>query len=226
VIRASDAHSWVEAFFPGHGWVNFDPTPAGSLLQHKGNWNRIAQYLDAMTSFWREWIVNYDFARQRSLGEEGARQSRALLENLQKKAKAQYQALLRLARTAHGHSGAVTMGWLQGGAAIGCLLLLLSNAARLRRWSQGLIRKRDPDNATRDAAALWYERMTQALGKRGWSKAPEQTASEFLEKIPEQRVRESVENFTRHYERARFAASAHDAERLPELYEEVTTASK
>ena len=226
VIRASDAHSWVEAFFPGYGWVSFDPTPAGSLVQHKGNWNRIAQYLDAMTSFWREWIVNYDFARQRSLGEEGARQSRALLENLRKKATAQYQSLLRLARTAHSRSGAVTMAWLQGGAAIGCLLLLLSNTARLRRWSQGLIRKRDPASATRDAAALWYERMTQALSKRGWSKAPEQTAVEFLEKIPEARVRESVENFTRHYERARFAGSAQDAERLPRLYKEVTTASK
>jgi hypothetical protein len=24
-----DAHSWVEAWFPGYGWVTFDPTPAG-----------------------------------------------------------------------------------------------------------------------------------------------------------------------------------------------------
>jgi len=31
VVRASDAHSWVEAYFPGHGWVGFDPTPASSL---------------------------------------------------------------------------------------------------------------------------------------------------------------------------------------------------
>src|SRR3984893_9415771 len=30
VVRASDAHSWVEACFRGSGWISFDPTPAGS----------------------------------------------------------------------------------------------------------------------------------------------------------------------------------------------------
>ena len=27
VIRASDAHAWVEAWIPGNGWTTFDPTP-------------------------------------------------------------------------------------------------------------------------------------------------------------------------------------------------------
>jgi protein-glutamine gamma-glutamyltransferase len=30
VVRDDDAHSWVEAYFPGIGWETFDPTPAAS----------------------------------------------------------------------------------------------------------------------------------------------------------------------------------------------------
>ncbi len=31
-VRAEDAHSWVEVFFTGIGWVSFDPTPATHAL--------------------------------------------------------------------------------------------------------------------------------------------------------------------------------------------------
>jgi transglutaminase-like putative cysteine protease len=30
VVRESDAHTWVEAFFPGYGWIPFEPTADGS----------------------------------------------------------------------------------------------------------------------------------------------------------------------------------------------------
>ncbi|WP_277554863.1 transglutaminase TgpA family protein [Halobaculum limi] len=29
VVRGLDSHAWVEVYFPDHGWVRFDPTPAG-----------------------------------------------------------------------------------------------------------------------------------------------------------------------------------------------------
>ncbi len=32
VIRNSNAHAWVEVYFPGHGWVAFDPTPGSRRL--------------------------------------------------------------------------------------------------------------------------------------------------------------------------------------------------
>jgi transglutaminase-like putative cysteine protease len=30
VVTTSDAHTWVEAFFPGYGWIPFEPTPPSS----------------------------------------------------------------------------------------------------------------------------------------------------------------------------------------------------
>jgi transglutaminase-like putative cysteine protease len=30
IVRDTDAHSWVEAWFDGYGWVTFDPTPSGT----------------------------------------------------------------------------------------------------------------------------------------------------------------------------------------------------
>src|ERR1700720_2814311 len=62
IVRASDAHSWVEAYFPGSGWVTFDPTPAA--VQNFGFLSRLGLYIDWMELSWNEWVINYDFAHQ------------------------------------------------------------------------------------------------------------------------------------------------------------------
>jgi len=47
-----------------------------------------------------------------------------------------------------------------------------------------------------------------------------------LIRIEDPDMRKRVENFTRAYEAARFGESSEEARRLPELYEEVTSAGK
>ena len=32
VVRESDVHTWVEAYFPGYGWIPFEPTPDGTYF--------------------------------------------------------------------------------------------------------------------------------------------------------------------------------------------------
>jgi hypothetical protein len=222
LVRASDAHSWVEAYFPGEGWVSFDPTPASALTLSHSGWNRASLYLDALASFWREWIVNYDFAHQRSLGEEGTRRGRALIDDLRRTAMASYQFALRATHRASEQVARIPAVWARGAALLALLLVVLGNMSRIRALGQILAWRRHPASAPRHSAALWYGRMTQALSKRGWRKSPEQTAVEFVGKIPDKHVRQSVDRFTHHYERARFAESRKDAELLPKLYAEIS----
>jgi protein-glutamine gamma-glutamyltransferase len=222
VIRASSAHSWVEAYFPGSGWVTFDPTPGGGPSAGNTAWDRVLLYVDAAASFWREWVVNYDTSHQRSLGEDALRGSRSLLDRMRMWVMGHYSHWLEQARDAQKKVTKSPHRSIAIGILLGVLLVVAVNARRLTRWMRELRLKAHPEEAPSLAAALWYLRMTRWLGKQGWKKTPMQTPKEFLTRIEDPAIRERVEKFTRAYEAARFGESADHARRLPELYEEVT----
>lgn len=65
-IRQADAHSWVEVWFAGHGWVTFDPTPASEVLvpPEIGALAALKEAYDSFKLQWFKWIVEYDFEKQ------------------------------------------------------------------------------------------------------------------------------------------------------------------
>ena len=225
VVRAKDAHAWVEAYFPGYGWQMFDPTPAGNGGTPQG-WDRVALYIDAMASFWREWIVSYDSTHQYVLGQSAITGARGLWENSRAWAAAKYAEMLKWARRSQGRVQDSPARWAVYGAAIALALLLLANLGRLVSWTHEKWLQAHPERSPEQAAAIWYARMARALARRGMPKAPSQTAQEFVKNIEDARLRAPVARFTDVYESARFGNSTDDAQKLPELFEEVEVAAR
>ncbi|HLQ76171.1 MAG TPA: transglutaminase-like domain-containing protein, partial [Terriglobia bacterium] len=67
IVRESDAHSWVEAYFPERGWVEFDPTPPDMRMADTGISAQLAHYADAMELVWSTYILVYDTDSQSQL---------------------------------------------------------------------------------------------------------------------------------------------------------------
>jgi transglutaminase-like putative cysteine protease len=225
VVRAKDAHAWVEAYFPGYGWQTFDPTPAGNGGTPQG-WDRLALYVDAMASFWRDWVVSYDTSHQYSLGQAAFSGTRGAWENARKWARLHYASMLKWARRSQDRVQHSPGRWAILGAGVVLILLLLGNLGRIARLLHEKWLQAHPERSPEQAAAMWYQRMARALARRGLRKPAAQTAQEFVKKIEDSRLREPVARFTQVYESARFGNSAEDVKRLPELYEEVETATR
>ncbi len=221
VVRASDAHSWVEAYFPGSGWVAFDPTPAGSVPTRTG-WSRMQLYVDAAASFWREWIVNYDVSHQRTLGKDAATSSRRFFDEARRWIGRRHRALLRSARRAHAHFTNFPVRWLAGSIGFAAVLITLLNLGRVVRGLRDRRLRAHPERAPRESAALWYGRMVGRMARLGWRKSPSQTPFDFVAAIQEAALQSKVARFTRAYESARFGKSVDDAQSLPELFNDIT----
>lgn len=225
VIRAKDAHSWVEAYFAGYGWQTFDPTPGGNGASPQG-WNRLALYVDAMASFWRDWVVSYDTSNQYVLGKAAISSSRNMWEGAREWARRYYASMLKWARRSQDRVESSPRGWSIIAVTIVLALLVLANLGRLARALHERWLKAHPERSPEQAASMWYERMMRILAKHGMRKPQAETAQEFLKKIDDDRLREPIARFTQVYESARFGNSAEDAQRLPELYEEIELATR
>ncbi|SDP44912.1 Transglutaminase-like enzyme, putative cysteine protease [Actinopolyspora xinjiangensis] len=165
VITTEDAHAWVEAHFPGHGWITFDPTP---LREGRGS---VPPYLAP--------------SRQR---EEGERSSAPTGEPTTPSATPdsdeEKQDTSRTASEEPGHSGVPVGALLTGGTALLLGTVLTAPAAmrtlrRRRRWSLA------SSGGIGAAGNAWRELLDESIDRGDVSPPPGETPRRTAERVIE-----------------------------------------
>jgi protein-glutamine gamma-glutamyltransferase len=217
VVRASDAHTWVEAWLPQRGWVTFDPTPADPNPGAFALFTKLGLYLDAAQTFWQDWVVSYDLRRQGTLSYRMERGARLLG--------------IRWSDSIAGLGAAWPsqgVQWLRQAALDTVILLavgggfwvLIPPLIRRARLRSGVRRARRGRAGASDASLL-YQRMLQLLERRGYQKPAWFTPAEFAASLPKTGLGTAVGEFTSTYNRWRFGGYAEEAQQLSRLLEDL-----
>jgi protein-glutamine gamma-glutamyltransferase len=222
LVRASDAHSWVEAWIPGRGWTTFDPTPPDMSSHSLTLFSKFNLYLDAAETFWQQWVVGYDPNHQGTLADRIEQAVRRLgigwsdsVSGAGSRWAAQAKVWFR--RFGTGVLVALLMAywvWWSGPE--------LWRAMRMRRRVE---RVRRGQGSGADATLL-YERMLQVLRRQGYQKPAWFTPMEFARSLPATRMGRAVEEFTTAYNAVRYGGSMEAAPRLSALLDELERSPK
>ena len=189
-VRAGDAHSWAEVYFPGRGWVTFDATPAaeGGELGRGGTGFRakMSRFLDTLRFQWSKWVIEYDLSSQlelfKDVGGTLKRVAIAIRDAL-KWALSLWPALLALI------GGAI--GWT------------LWRRRRVHEILPGAIKVVRPPRST---VAEVYDGVIKQLAKHGTRKQPGQTPRELASSLADKPGGRELSELTELYYAAEWGA--------------------
>lgn len=178
IVRQSNAHSWVEGYFPGPGWVEFDPTPAESETSRSFLGQMVGQLLDTVDLFWNE-VITFDRIKQVGF-----------FQRLARTAEAGWGRIAVLSRDLENWrrwGRAVLTNWTVSSLVIPALALVLlllgGTAYRFRRYLSLLWKRHILRRESSDLAPEYYLELLDVLGRRGYAKRPSETAAEFARRI-------------------------------------------
>jgi hypothetical protein len=222
IVRASDAHSWVEAYFPDNGWITFDPTPPSNGSE-SGLFSRLNLYLDWMQLTWNEWVINYDFTHQLAMAKNVRQNSTDYSESFRHWfQRSQERGMAGLIEWQRRHS---YLSLVFPVALVFLLVVLRFDWIRsLARWLTLALQMRQPTALRNNPqlASRLYAELLRALEKRGYTRAETQTPSEFAATLAVQpSLATAVGEFTSLYTQARFGGAVCDAFRLRALLEQI-----
>lgn len=185
-VTQNNAHSWVEVYFPGRGWVQFDPTPAAAIGLAAGGQGRFAslwRLADGLGHRWGKWVLDYDLSTQSSLLDRLS----APFSNAADPARAEPP-------TQQGRRV-----WYAAGAAV----LLVAFVLALRRLSTAR-------TATHDFASRAYVQLRRAYARSGYPAPPSQPPLAFAASIRDAPGAAAAQEGIALYVQARFGGAPLD----------------
>ncbi len=225
IVRASDAHSWVEVYFRENGWVTFDPTPAGS--GQAGFLSQFTKYIDWIQLSWNEWVINYDFSHQMQMAQNVQRASRDWTQswrNWFEHAQIYNRQRLKTLQLRHG-----TLGLLLPLLLIAMLMVLryqlLGKLIRRLRLYWHLHTPKSLQ-ANPMLASRLYAELLRLLERRGFARRPAETPLEFALHVQTPALAPAVREFTSIYAVARYGGAPCDTMRLRHLLEQIRSAPR
>ncbi|OLB88013.1 MAG: hypothetical protein AUI12_05730 [Acidobacteria bacterium 13_2_20CM_2_57_6] len=224
IVRASDAHSWVEVYFPGMDWQTFDPTPAApetatSFL------TRLGKYADLMAITWSEWVIGYDFGHQMALAQNLQRGSRNWGESARDWFDSKQRAGKKWINSWQLQQGVI--GYLAPMALVLFLVAVRFNLlAELIRRVRLFFQLRGSKTVRNDPqlASRLYAELLRMLARRGLRREETQTPLEFAAAVDSPNLAPPVREFTLLYAHARFGGAPCDTSRLKQLLDQVRAA--
>jgi hypothetical protein len=190
LVRLRDAHSWVEVFIEGTGWLTLDPSPRGGTEPATAA-APAALYLDALRLRWYRYVINWSLQDQ-------------------------MMAAVAVQRTASSWTAwpPSAPSWRQvprGPLAVVTAVLALTVALWWWRGRRGAV--------TPAPVPVFYARALRLLARRGLAPAAGETAREFSARAGGQAPAYGVPlaRLTDGYERVRFGGAHLDEAEVAEL---------
>src|SRR5215510_8182854 len=216
-VRQSDAHSWVEVYFPRRDqngvWVAFDPTPAAGQSVYGGGFAAwLRHHREAMEMFWLEHVIGFDTNKQFSIAGAAHRWVSSFLAAYKWDLSSQWtdwitkwSRKIESQKEWNGAQGGRTQEapllgpgaqtWL---GALSVVALAVAAAYSWRRYGRSWRRRAGQDGAA--SAVAFYQEMLRALERAGHKRAVHQTPAEYAEQLR----MPAVSEITAIYQQVRF----------------------
>ena len=204
IVRQYHAHSWVEAYLPPYGWIEFDPTPEQTLYPQTAFVRFFADLADAFDLWWWERIVNYSFSSQYNAVVSLRSLSGSIINS------AGNMVLLAYDESRKGLAWivspkAVSAPWdvLYWGIPL-ILIMAMILVKPLRKRILNRIRPALYRNRLRLYAGSFYSEALEMLSEHGIVRAPGQTPMEFARSLENHPAQTPLITLTRLYNVIRF----------------------